>query len=638
MPIRVRLSFQPSGTANRVAVFSPTGLLTSSVVTTTELEKLSGLSGDILTTTSASTVSNKTFDQDLVADTDNQHDIGSSGVKWKDAYLAGQVSAGSVSTTGDVVVGGNLTVQGTTTTVNSATLEVTDSNILINNGGSDATSEGAGLTIERSVTNGALIYADASATKFRAGPAGSEVDLVGTTSTQTLTNKTLVAASNTITTAASGNLAATELNAALAELQDDIDSRQSADDTLTALAALDSNTGLLAQTGADTFTKRSLAAGSTKITVTNPNGVSGNPTIDVDQTQIDHGSIGGLSDDDHAQYALLNGRNNSQTLNGGSGSGGTQRLYLISSSSLSNAGLVMLGSASESAAASVDDSGRLAIRTATGRTTNTDTAIEVGGLNDEYAIRLPRNEDAAESGITGVSGHIYYNETSGAPKWHNGTSWSTVASTASVSANTTAINNHIGDTTDAHDASAISVVASGNLAATDVQAALDELQTDIDNRQPLDAELSALAGLTSAADKLPYFTGSGTAALADVTSTARSLLDDTSVGAMRTTLELDPSTSAISASEIDWSTLKAGGGLYTKTLSANTTFTFANAVAGQTIVVRLTNTASNYTVTWPTVKWAGGVAPTMTTGAKDDIYTFIYDGTSYYGSAVQDFS
>lgn len=44
------------------------------------------------------------------------------------------------------------------------------------------------------------------------------------------------------------------------------------------------------------------------------------------------------------------------------------------------------------------------------------------------------------------------------------------------------LTNHLSDAVDAHDASAISSVPSGNLAASDVQAALDELQSDIDTR------------------------------------------------------------------------------------------------------------------------------------------------------------
>ena len=109
---------------------------------------------------------------------------------------ANTITIGGATST--VSIAGDLSVEGTTTTLNTQTVQVEDSNIKVNYLGNDATSEGAGLEIDRTGTHGSLKYATALASKFKIGALGAEAEVADVSSGQTLTNKTISGASNTI--------------------------------------------------------------------------------------------------------------------------------------------------------------------------------------------------------------------------------------------------------------------------------------------------------------------------------------------------------------------------------------------------------------------------------------------------------
>lgn len=88
---------------------------------------------------------------------------------------------------------------------------------------------------------------------------------------------------------------------------------------------------------------------------------------------------------------------------------------------------------------------------------------------------------------------------------------------------------------------------------------------------------------------------------------------------------------------IDWN----NGNHQKITLTGNVTLTFTNpsGIGMRTLKIVQDATGSR-TITWPTiVKWAGGVAPTITTTANGyDMIAFRFDGSFYDALEALDFN
>jgi len=92
---------------------------------------------------------------------------------------------------------------------------------------------------------------------------------------------------------------------------------------------------------------------------------------------------------------------------------------------------------------------------------------------------------------------------------------------------------------------------------------------------------------------------------------------------------------AVAALDVDCSTAN----YFTKTISANSTFTFSNPPATRAFAFALELTHTSGAITWPAaVKWPKDTAPTLTTG-KTHIFIFVTDdgGTRWRGAALVDY-
>lgn len=156
---------------------------------------------------------------------------------------------------------------------------------------------------------------------------------------------------------------------------------------------------------------------------------------------------------------------------------------------------------------------------------------------------------------------------------------------------------------EAANAAALRTLA-GTVIGTDVQAQ--------------DAELAAIAALTSAANKLAYFTGAGTAALADFTAAGRALVDDADATAQRNTLALGTSDT-----------------VRFENLGLGVAPTYKLQVDGGDLAVRNDSSQAQIFIgrdatynTYPGIWFANNVAGHAATN-----YTFLYDSTTK-GSVV----
>lgn len=258
------------------------------------------------------------------------------------------------------------------------------------------------------------------------------------------------------------------------------------------------------------------------------------------------------------------------------------------STSASNAATSETNAASSASAAATSASNAA--------TSETNAAASYDAFDDRYLGDKASDPTLDNDGNALLTGALYFNTVSNEMRVYSGSAW-LVAYVPS-----TGLSDHLSDPTAAHAASAISYNGSTNLVATDVEAALDELDT----------EKLALAGGTM----------SGNIAMGN-----------NNVSGAKTVgfnAEYDNGNSGTAA------TITMTNGQKQKiTLTGNATLTvsFTSAPVGNYVLRLIQDGTGSRTVTWSglsATRWLGATsAPAInSTASSETIVSIYYDGTN----------